>query len=130
VAFRIARAILTLTVRLIDRLAVDPGTRRTSPRVVCVDIIDTDDHPGIRHVDGKRRVEMMLGGHVVQPDRCITGTHFTMDRQTLRSSMNPSRHEPKRANQEIVCGWDVPVGEERNDSFEGWHQLLLDPATS
>jgi hypothetical protein len=65
VAFKIARSIFTLTIRLIDRLAVDVGTRRTSALVVCVDIIDVDDQAGIRHIDGEGRVEIMLGGNAV-----------------------------------------------------------------
>ena len=64
-AFKIAGSIFTLTIRLIDRLAVDVGTRRTSALVVSVDIIDVDDQAGICHIDGEGRVEMMLGGNAV-----------------------------------------------------------------
>jgi hypothetical protein len=87
---RIACAVFALTVRLIDRLAVDAGARRTSALEVCVDIIDVDDQAGIRHVDGERRVEMMLGGHAVQPDGRIAGTHFTMDGPAIGSAMDAS----------------------------------------
>jgi hypothetical protein len=59
VAFEIARPVFTLTVRLVDRLAVDLSTLSTSALVMCVDIIDVDDQAGIRYIDGARRVEMM-----------------------------------------------------------------------
>jgi hypothetical protein len=41
--FEVARSIFTLTIRLIDRLAVDARTCRTSALVVRVDIVDVDD---------------------------------------------------------------------------------------
>jgi hypothetical protein len=62
VAFTISRSILTLTVRLIDRLAIDSGARRSGALVVRIDIIDVDDQARIRNIDGERRVELMLGG--------------------------------------------------------------------
>ena len=57
-SFQVPRPIFTLTIRLIDRLVVDVGTRRTSALVVRVDVIDEDDQPGICHIDGERRIEM------------------------------------------------------------------------
>jgi hypothetical protein len=124
VTFQVPRPVFTLTIRLIDRLAVDAGTRGSSVLVVCIDIVDMDDQAGIRHIDGQGGVEMMLGGNVVQPDGCIPGAHFTMDSPTLRSSMDASGSEPERANQEVVCGCDVLIGEQRDYSFEGWHEYL------
>ena len=123
-AFRIARPIFTLAVRLIDRLAVDAGARGASLLVVRVDVIDLDDQAGICHVDGARRVEMVLGGDTMQPDDCISGPYLAMHRLTIWCSMDASRSEPECANQEVVCGGDVLIGEQRNDSFESCHELL------
>jgi hypothetical protein len=58
VAFQVPRPVFTLTIRLIDGLAVDVGTRRTSALVVRVDVIDVDDQAGICHIYGERRIEM------------------------------------------------------------------------
>jgi hypothetical protein len=124
VAFRIARPVFTLAVRLIDRLAVDAGTGGARVLVVRVDVIDLDDQAGIRHVDAARRVEMVLGGDAMQPDGDISRKHLTMNRLPVGCSMHTSRREPKCANQEVVCGGDVLIGEQRNDSFESCHELL------
>ena len=93
-AFRIARPVFTLAVRLIDRLAVDAGTGGARVLVVRVDVIDLDDQAGICHVDAARRVEMMLGGDAMQPDGNITRTHLTMNRLPVGCSMHTSRREP------------------------------------
>jgi hypothetical protein len=124
VAFQVPRAIFTLTIRLIDRLAVDVGTRRTRALVVRVDVIDVDDEAGICHIYGERRIEIVLSGDAMQPDGSIPGANLAMDRPALGGSMHSSRSEPKCLNQEVVCGCDVPIGEHRDDSLEGWHELL------
>jgi hypothetical protein len=71
VTFQIPRPIFTLTIRLIDRLAVDAGARQTRALVVCVDVIDVDDQAEIRHIHGERRIEMVLSGDAMEPDGCI-----------------------------------------------------------
>lgn len=124
VAFRIARPVFPLAVRLIDRFAVDARTRSAGVLVVRVDIIDLDDQPGICHVYSGGRVEMVLGGDAMQPDDCISGPYLAMDCLTIWCSMDASRSEPECANQEVVCGGDVLIGEQRNDSFESCHELL------
>src|SRR5262245_30437552 len=55
-----------------------------------------------------------------------------MDGLTFRSSMNAARTEPKGANQEVVGGCNVLINEQRDDSFEAWHELLrgCSPASS
>jgi hypothetical protein len=123
-AFRIARPVFTLAVRLIDRLVVDAGARGARLLVVRIDVIDLDDQAGICHVDATRRVEMVLGGDAMQPDGDISRTHLTMNRLPVGCSMHTSRSEPECANQEVVCGADVLIGEQRNDSFESGHAFL------
>jgi hypothetical protein len=36
------------------------------------------DHSGAGHVDGRRRIKLVLGGHPVKPDRCATNMDFAM----------------------------------------------------
>jgi hypothetical protein len=118
VTFQISRAVLTLAVRLIDRLAVDPGTRGTSPLVVRVDVIDMDDEASVGHIDGTWRIELMLCGDAVEPNGCISRADFAMDRPTLGGSMDAARHEPECLNQEVVRSRDVLIRQNRDDSLE------------
>jgi hypothetical protein len=90
VTFQIPRPIFTLTIRLIDRFAVDAGTRGTSALVVRVDVIDLNDQAGICHIDGERRIEMVLRGDAMEPDGCLPGTNFTMDWLAVGVSMHSS----------------------------------------
>jgi hypothetical protein len=130
VTFQVPCPVFTLPIRLIDRLAIDAGTRRPSVLVVRIDVIDEDDQAGIRHIYGERRIEMMLDGVAMQPDGFISGTDLTMNRLTLGGSMHASRNEPKYTNQELVCGCDVLIDEDRDDSLKGWHELLRLTATA
>jgi hypothetical protein len=54
VTFQVSRPIFTLTIWLVDRLAVDVGTRRARALVVRVDVVDVDEQAGICHIDGER----------------------------------------------------------------------------
>ena len=54
VSFKIPRAILTLSVGLIDRLRIDERSSLTSPFVVRVDIIDVHKEARSRHISRKR----------------------------------------------------------------------------
>jgi len=65
VAFKIARAIFSLAIWLIDRFAINMGARRTSALVVRIDIIYVNDETGISHIRGERRIKMMLCGDAV-----------------------------------------------------------------
>lgn len=67
---------------------------------------------------------MVLSSDAMQPDGCIPGTNLTMNRLAVGGSIHSSRNEPKCVNQELVCGWDVLIGEHGDDSFDGWHELL------
>jgi hypothetical protein len=124
--FEIACAILALTVRLIDGLAVDPRAR--GPRVpeVRVDIVNLDEQPRIRHVGAQRRFKPMFGCRGVQEDGGAAGTHFPVNSLAFGSSMHTPRSETERVHQEVVCGRDVPIGEKRNDAFDGWHACSAD----
>ena len=119
--FEVSCSIFTLTIRLIDRLAVDACTRRPSALVVGVDVIHVDDQARVCHIDGEGRIEMMLSRDSMQPDGGIPGPNFSVDRLALGRSMHASRSEARCLNQEVVSGWDVAIGEHRDDSFEGWH---------
>jgi hypothetical protein len=107
VAFKIARSILSLTIRLTDRLAVDSGTRLASVLVVRINIIDVDHQARVRHIDGDRRVEVVLSRDTVQPDGRIAGTDLTMDGLAFWRSMDTSRNEPECLDEEVVCSGDV-----------------------
>jgi hypothetical protein len=50
----ITRSVFTLTVRLIDRRAVDSGACRVCVKVVRVDIVDMDDQARVRHIRSLR----------------------------------------------------------------------------
>jgi hypothetical protein len=111
VTFKVTCPVFTLAIWLIDRLAVDACTRRTSVLVVRVDVIDEDDQSGVCHVCGERRLEMVLRSNMVEPNRCVAGTDFPMDWATVGSSMDASRNEPKCLHQEVVRGRDVLICE-------------------
>ena len=119
--FEIACAILALTVRLIDRLAVDARARRPRVLEVRVDIVNLDDQARIRDVGGKRRLEAMFSCLGVQEDGGAAGTHFSVNSLAFGSSMHASRGEPESVHQEVVRGRDVLISEKRNDAFDGWH---------
>src|SRR5262245_40249873 len=101
-SFRIARAVLALTVGLIDGLAVDASPGRSSLPVVRVDIIDEDDHTGIGHIHRERRVETVFGRHSMEPDGGLPGAHLAMHGLAVRSSMDTARRESEGLHQEVV----------------------------
>jgi hypothetical protein len=124
-AFQISRAVLPLTVRLIDWLRVDEGTGRTSALVVRIDIVDMHEESGIRHVSGQRRIEAMFRRYAVQPNRGITGTHLCMNWMAFRVSRHASAVEAEGTNEEIVSRRHVLVGQDRDESLEIGHHLVL-----
>jgi hypothetical protein len=123
-AVEVARAVLALTVRLVDRLAVDPGARSARTRAVRVDVIDLDEQTGVGHVDTARGIEAMLGGDAVEPDGRISGTNLAVDRGAVLRDLNAAGLEPERAHEEIVGSRDVATREHGDRSSERWHALL------
>jgi hypothetical protein len=93
--------------------------------VVGIDIIDMNEEAGVRHIRGTWRIEMVLRGDPMQPDGRISNADFGMDRLALRSSMDASCHEPEGLDQEVVCGRDVLIYQQRNWSLESWHEVGL-----
>jgi len=65
---RVARAVLALPVRLIDRCRIDARASGARPLVMRVDIVDVHEETRIRDVRGERGIEPVLGGHAVEPD--------------------------------------------------------------
>ena len=51
---KIARTVLALTVRLIDRIGVDVRTGGASAFVVCIDIVDIYDETRVGHIRSER----------------------------------------------------------------------------
>ena len=66
----------------------------------------------------------MFRSGMVEPNRGVAGADLAVDRATIGSSMNTSRHEPKCPHQEVVRGRDVLIREQRDDAVEGWHVYL------
>lgn len=127
VAFQIARPIFTLTIWLIDGLAVDPGTCRASTPVVSIDVIHVNHQTRICHIHGERRIELVLGSDAMQPDGSITGANLSVYRLALRGSAHSSSIEPKCLDQEIVCARDVLICENRDYSLVCRHSGVLSP---
>jgi hypothetical protein len=98
--FRISSTVLALAVRLIDRLAVDPGPFGASTLEVRIDVVDVNHQARIRDIDRPGRVETRA--HAVQPDRGVPGTYFTVDRRAIRRSMDTSRGEPERPHEKDI----------------------------
>jgi len=123
VTFKIPRAVLALTVRLIDRLRIDARTSRARPFVVCVNIVDMYDETRVRDIRGQGRIESVLRRDAVEPDGGVTGADLPMDRLAFRVSVRPPTVEAKRVDQEIVSRRDVLVRQNGNDSLEGRHEV-------
>jgi hypothetical protein len=94
VTFRVPRAVLTLTVWLIDRLTVDAGPGPTRTVVMRIDIVDVDEQAGMRDGSGQRRLELILRSDLVQPDGRIARADFAVDGLTIGSPMEAARRDP------------------------------------
>jgi hypothetical protein len=125
VPFEIPRAVLALPIWLIDRLRIDERTSRARPLVVRIDIIDMHEETRIRDVSGQRGSEPMFRRYAVKPDRGITRTDLAMDGLTFRVSMHATAIEAEGLDEEIVSCRDVLVSQNRNDSLEIGHKVLL-----
>jgi hypothetical protein len=121
-ALQIARAVFALAIRLINRLAVDEGTRSAGALEVSIDIINIDKEPRVPDILGSRSVEMMLCGHSVQPHRRISGADLAMDCLAIGASLDTSRNEPEGLNQEVMRGRDVLIRQNRDDPPECRHE--------
>jgi hypothetical protein len=125
VPFKIPRAVLALPIWLIDRLRIDERTSRARPLVVRIDIIHIHEEARIRDVRGQRGMEPMFRRHAVKPNRGVTRTDLAMDGLTFRVSMHSPAIEAEGMDEEIVSRWDVLVSQNRNDSLEMNHDVLL-----
>jgi hypothetical protein len=125
VPFKIPRAIFALPIWLIDRLRIDDRTGRARPLVMRIDIVDMHEETGIRDVSGQRGIEPMFRRHAVKPNRGVTRTDLAMDRLTFCVSMHAPAVEAEGIDEEIVSRGDVLVRQNRNDSLEIRHDVLL-----
>src|SRR5687767_9201461 len=67
----------------------------------------------------------MFRRRAVKPDRGVTHTDLAMDGLTFRVSMHTPAVEAEGIDEEIVSRLDVLVSENRNDSIEIRHDVLL-----
>jgi hypothetical protein len=125
VSFRIPRAVLTLPVRLIDRWTIDERTSRTGALVVRIHIIHMDDETRIGDINGPRGVESMFRRDAMQPNRGVTRTDLGMNRLTFCISIHAPSSEAERMDEKIVSLRNVLVRQNRDDSLELGHDVLL-----
>jgi hypothetical protein len=125
VPFKIPRAILALPIWLIDRLRIDERTSRARPLVVRIDIVHRQEETRVRDVRGQRGIEPMFRRHAVKPNRGVTRTDLAMDGLTFRVSMHATPTEAEGIDEEIVSRRDVLASQNRNDSLEIRHDVLL-----
>ncbi len=123
--FKIPSAILALPVWLIDRLRVDERTGRARPLVVRIDIIHMHEQTRIRDVRGQRGSEPMFRRDAMKPNRGITHMDLAVDGLTFCVSMYATAIETECIDEEIVSRRDVLVSQNRNDSLEIGHDVLL-----
>jgi hypothetical protein len=121
-AFRIAYPVLALPVRLVGRFAVYLCPGRPGASKVGVNIGDIYDKPRAGHAWGYRRTELVLYCDAVKPDGCPTDAHFAMDWLAVGSPLDPSRFETERLNQKVMSPLNVPIYQQRDNSFECRHQ--------
>lgn len=67
----------------------------------------------------------MFRRHAVKPNRGVTHTDLAMDGLTFRVSIDAPAIEAEGIDEEIVSRWDVLVNQNRNDSLEIRHDVLL-----
>lgn len=90
-----------------------------------IDVIHVNDEPRISYIRGERRIKTMFCGNAVEPNGRVAGADFTMDRPPLGGSVDASRNEPERLNEEIMRRWNVLVRQNRDYSIEGRHRFPL-----
>jgi hypothetical protein len=125
VLLEIPSAILALPIRLIDGLRIDERTGRPRPLAVRIDIIHVHEETRIRDVRGQRGIEPMFRRHSVTPNRGVTRTHLAMDWLTPCVSRHTSVREAEGMDEELVSRRDVLVSQNRNDSLEIGHDVVL-----
>jgi hypothetical protein len=124
VSFKIARTVLALPIRLIDRLRIDERTSGARPLIVSIDIIHVHEETRIRDVRDQRGIEPMFRRHAVKPNRGITRTDLAMDGLAFGVSIHATASEAEGIDEEIVSRRDVVVSQNRNDSLEIRHDVL------
>jgi hypothetical protein len=97
---------------------------------VRVDIIDVDDQAGIGDVSNDGGVEIVLSANAMQPDGLVAGANFTVNGLAIWASIDSAGSKPKCPNQEVVCGLNVPIGQNRDDAFKGRHGYFLPPVSA
>jgi hypothetical protein len=121
-AFRIARPILALPVRLISGFGVYARPGGTGASEVCVNVRDVYDKPGTGHVYRLRRSELVLSSNAVKPDSCLADSDFTMDGLAVGRALDTPRFETKRFNQEVMSRLNVVIYQQRDNACECRHK--------
>jgi hypothetical protein len=121
VPFKISRAVLALSIRLIDWLRIDASTGPSGLLVMRIDVVHVHEETRIRDVSGLRGIEVMFRDHTVQPDCGVTRADLTVDDLALGVPVHTAAAEAERTDQEIVSSADVPISQNRNDSLEIRH---------
>jgi hypothetical protein len=115
-AFRIACAVLALSVRLINGIAVDARAGGNHSLEMLVDIINLYNETGACRAQLAGRSDFMLGRNTMQPDRGNARENFRVHRPALIVAVDTAGFKPERSYEKVVCCFEIFVNEERNNT--------------